>query len=273
MKDRKSEIVFVVGICITLLIFFTFYDLNIAQWVYRPDSTFGWFFQAFGEVPAFLFASLSSAYMITQKDPIMKQKRRRTVLSYGFVLLFSTFLGIKTIFDYLGIHSYLLLAICIIIWLLLSFEIVKIVPYDAHPQARKFAKIVVRTYVIMLVILCSSKVIWGRMRFLFMEDALTQFTPWYVLQPFASSNVHMSFPSGHSAQGAMMLCAILLPYVFERCRRWNWVCYLIGYGWPICVMVSRMVMGRHFGSDVIVGFLLTYTILHLMIWKVMRERE
>ncbi len=271
MKDRKLEILSVVGIALILLLFFTFYDLSIAQWIYQPDSGFGWFFQAFGEVPAFFFASLSSTYMISQKDSIMKQKCRRTVLGYGFVLLFSTILGIKTILDYLGIHSYLLLAVLVIGWILLSFEIVKIVPYDAHPQARKFARIVVSTYVIMLILLCSSKVIWGRMRFLFMEDVITQFTPWYVLQPFATSNTYMSFPSGHSAQGAMMLCAVLLPYVFERCRKWNRVCYLVGYGWTICVMISRMMMGRHFGSDVIIGFLLTYIIMHLMSWKVMKE--
>ena len=140
MKDRKLEILSVVGIALILLLFFTFYDLSIAQWIYQPDSGFGWFFQAFGEVPAFFFASLSSAYMISQKDPIMKQKCRRTVLGYGFVLLFSTILGIKTILDYLGIHSYLLLAVLVIGWILLSFEIVKIVPYECSSSSEEICE-------------------------------------------------------------------------------------------------------------------------------------
>ena len=67
-----------------------------------------------------------------------------------------------------------------------------------------------------------------------------------------------SFPSGHSA-GAFMMAAII-------CRRFGKKMRFI-YGWSVLVALSRIYIGAHYPSDVIVGGFLGWLIANLFISK------
>ncbi len=67
-----------------------------------------------------------------------------------------------------------------------------------------------------------------------------------------------SFPSGHAA-GAFMMAAII-------CRRFGKKMYFI-YGWAVLVALSRIYIGAHYPSDVIVGGFLGWLMANLIISK------
>ena len=66
------------------------------------------------------------------------------------------------------------------------------------------------------------------------------------------------FPSGHSS-GAFMMAAII-------CRRLGKKMHFV-YGWAVLVALSRIYIGAHYPSDVIVGGLLGWLMANLFISK------
>ena len=67
-----------------------------------------------------------------------------------------------------------------------------------------------------------------------------------------------SFPSGHAA-GAFMMAAIIR-------RRFGKKMQFV-YGWAVLVALSRVYIGAHYPSDVIVGGFLGWLMAILVIWK------
>jgi len=59
---KQTKIVFCFVAC--LLLIFTFTDLQISETLYNPKSTFGWFFESFGEVIIALIGCFSTVGMI-----------------------------------------------------------------------------------------------------------------------------------------------------------------------------------------------------------------
>ena len=69
------------------------------------------------------------------------------------------------------------------------------------------------------------------------------------------SEINDSFPSGHAAQAATSLFLVLVSgfvNVEDKCRLTK-ICAVIAGAFTICVMLSRMVLGMHFATDVIGG--------------------
>ena len=74
-----------------------------------------------------------------------------------------------------------------------------------------------------------------------------------------------SFPSGHAC-GALALYGMVAYLILLRCRtsRWRWPVVGILAALVLLIGLSRMLLGVHYFSDVIAGFLLGLTWLALM---------
>ena len=107
------------------------------------------------------------------------------------------------------------------------------------------------------------KIIWGRQRFFTMDDPLTQFTAWFVPQGRASGDAYKSFPSGHSCAAALLICLSLFPTYLPGAARFKKAVIVVLALYIPCVMVSRIVIGRHFISDVAVGAAIPIAIFFL----------
>jgi len=59
---KQTKIFFCFVACVLLI--FTFTDLQISETLYNPKSTFGWFFESFGEVIIALIGCFSTVGMI-----------------------------------------------------------------------------------------------------------------------------------------------------------------------------------------------------------------
>jgi len=92
------------------------------------------------------------------------------------------------------------------------------------------------------LIAVALKNIIGKARPEFVEG-----TGLWALFPFQDVYAFASFPSGHATTAGAMIAALWLLF-----PRWGWLLAPVG----IWVAVSRMVIGVHFPSDVIAGFML-----------------
>ena len=107
---------------------------------------------------------------------------------------------------------------------------------------------------------------FGRTRFRAMNYAndFSYFTRWYVLngQPdkewmrttFSSTDACKSFPSGHTQSAAMIFCIVILKDAFGITSKAKtallWGSSIL---WTGLVALSRIMVGAHFFSDVLVG--------------------
>jgi len=123
----------------------------------------------------------------------------------------------------------------------------------------------------------------GRMRFrsinsdlgasLISNGYLKGFTNWYVvnkqpneaiLNAFESSygveDAFKSFPSGHTSSAATVYCLIMIPSMFElkNPKLSKALCWILPIIFTMLVAISRIVVGAHYFSDVLIGGTLTF---------------
>ncbi|MBR3438442.1 MAG: phosphatase PAP2 family protein [Clostridia bacterium] len=107
---------------------------------------------------------------------------------------------------------------------------------------------------------------FGRTRYRAMNYAgdFSYFTRWYVLngQPdkewmketFSSTDACKSFPSGHTQSAALIFCIVMLKDAFgitsKKIKALLWGLSIL---WTGLVALSRIMVGAHFFSDVLVG--------------------
>ncbi|EOH94964.1 hypothetical protein UAW_02043 [Enterococcus haemoperoxidus ATCC BAA-382] len=243
---KQTKIFF--GFVACLLLIFTFTDLQISEMLYNPKSTFGWFFESFGEVIIALIGCFSTVGMIRTSG---KKWSVGTIL-LGTLFLFDTFMASFLITHYLKLPTFamgLLGICCVIIFPLIGFNIQ---PADFE-VVRRIAKAGVVISLAPILIVTLVKMLWGRQRFRSMLDPAAEFTPWYVINGFTMNDDFMSFPSGHSANSATIIWITWLPLWLERLKGRETLLSLISGIWIICVMLSRVIMGAHFASDVLMG--------------------
>jgi undecaprenyl-diphosphatase len=87
----------------------------------------------------------------------------------------------------------------------------------------------------------------------------------------------MSFPSGHSMAVTVNYGALLLVFLPAMAKKWRLVAWITAIGLILAVGVSRLVLGVHFVTDVLGGYLLGLAWLALStaafsIWRVERGK-
>ena len=73
-------------------------------------------------------------------------------------------------------------------------------------------------------------------------------------------NKYTSFPSGHTCSAGIIYSLICMPYVFTKfnTKKWKVFWYVVPVFYTGIVGLSRIVVGAHFLSDVLVGGTIAY---------------
>lgn len=77
-----------------------------------------------------------------------------------------------------------------------------------------------------------------------LDPDMTLFSLWFIPQGVTG---HVSFPSGHTVLGWMVLPVVLLFESRPRIRKWVAVGAIV---WAFCVAIGRVRAGAHYASDV-----------------------
>lgn len=244
-------------------------DYSISKAIINKDSIWAEFFNMFGEFPAIFGLLLGTILLYGGRNrEILWWNIVSSILGVIFITLFSyavvimpvnyTFEhsenGIPTIWGILSLILALVLAV-------VSFSI-------AHTKGEHLKEL--KKNALLLIVLIISEVIvvnifkgvWARPRMRSITD-ISEFKHWYEISGWTNDNELKSFPSGHTANGFVAIAYMtFIPYI-KNVKLKNYM--ILAITWGVLVALSRVVLGAHFLSDVLVGGYIT--IFLFILWE------
>nr|MDO8114995.1 phosphatase PAP2 family protein [Candidatus Sigynarchaeota archaeon] len=126
--------------------------------------------------------------------------------------------------------------------------------------------ILVAALAIALGLVQLIKHIWGRWRPEYLAivspgDPYSAFTPWFIIPQNPSiGDFNESFFSGHTA-AAVITTGVAFAFAGSRKKALSIVFAIVSVFYTVCVALSRMVLGKHFFSDVLFGGFISFTFI------------
>jgi membrane-associated phospholipid phosphatase len=241
---KKWYIVFIVLIGLA-----TLFDESIAMIVFNHDSLFANLFYTFGELPSLIlgtFAWLWTSLYLKRHNKVLWK------LTCVFYLAFMISIFIQPL-RYSNRFEYWMLVIPVI----LSVIVFRLLDKVTDEQLNRYH---LHFLVIGLTVLSSIlvpqffKMIWERPRPYLVFSGI-DFQAWYIGLNLTFDNAYKSFPSGHSAVAASFISLTVFKSKMgeSHFQALKWSIYF----YVLLMMVSRMVRGDHFMSDVLFGVMIT----------------
>lgn len=265
MRGKVKYVVFALLVLI-LMVFATIYDLEINKKIYNPDAPLSTVFEVIGEFPIYIGVLL---FGVTFYNASHKKMIKNLMLIESF---FATFIFLmmpsRYIFKFNLVNMGIILLLSVIIWM----GIIKLSTKVDNDVYQKI-KWVVFAYgigiILQLVTIYAMKLTWSRQRFYTLDEGYEGFTPWYVINWFKGDT---SFPSGHTSGATNILYLSLLAETLDKNKTRNIVIKVLCYSFIFMTGFSRIVLGRHYLSDVVMGFAITY-IIHKVVVKSIKDRQ
>lgn len=270
--SQKSIKLFCFLYCI-LMFLFTFYDLPLSKALYTPDCVWAVFIQSYGTFPIMcvgIFCCI--ALMKTQ------QAKRKSALiikiAYVLMLLHYVCYYMLTVISPLlftevsaasRINRILLLLVSIITSYIIFCSIcIKRLCITNHAELTKIAHIGFYLCLGSTLLTDIIKYIWMRERFCNLTNPDTEFTMWFIPQLLSGNLASSSFPSGHVAQASCIIWCTLLPKVIPALNscRFPHAIYIFSFLYIFFVMYSRILLGKHYATDVLTGMMITVLLFY-----------
>lgn len=282
---------------IGLLVVFSLFDLQISKALvkleegeYYSSSFILRFLETVGEMPIYVFISCAFIIFYYNAEDSLIEEKKKTVkkVIYAICAFISYFLASKVLIKYVAQHhgfEYMLGGLDYVCYLLMAGIDTAITIYvfskidqTIIKRLYVFAMVVLLTALISQVLTQGVKIFWGRARYRMMatlqslgEDGFSYYTEWFKcngkrsvslkwLDLGIASDGFKSFPSGHTCAAAITSTLICLPFTVEKlntkkCR----IAFIsISVIYTVIVALSRVLMGAHFASDVLVGGMVTF---------------
>ena len=236
----------------------SFFDLQISNTLFNPNSVYGLTFEAIGELPGMLiclFCTLALWMTRTKSTKIMNILK---TCGYGWILVSTIFMSSSMLYKYLGISIVIGIAGELLLCVLFYYLLTKIKVED-KANLRKAALVGVFLFFLAILIINLIKIGWGRERYRHMVEinSFAGFTNWYLPNMFTLDNEFMSFPSGHSANASVIIWITLIPLFVPSLKKYTKGLTGVAILWILLVTTSRIIMGAHFLSDVTMGVTIT----------------
>ncbi len=247
-KPRRGSIVLILliitlSVWAVLAVVFGLFDLRISIAIVNEKNLFGIFGADYGEGPGWGIFGVGLVVLIGSAfSNLNKQKIPAYILmAIAMVAFIIGFLiDSEDLVHYGGFIGF-----SILIFVVLTRN------HDWRSY-RNLALIVVLLFVINpALFVTGTKPLFGRVRFRNLTappiDFYPEYTPWFNPPWFDLKN--LSFPSGHTAMGWM-----LLPLMIPLRNKETWVKItgsVLILGWGFFVGLSRILIGAHYASDVL----------------------
>lgn len=270
-RSKKKTWLFVGGFA-ALMALFTFLDLPLSKALFNLGSPFGNLFAGLAELPCTLIGTFSCAALAVTRPRENKALAALNLVGFGVLMaLFALMAGVMPT-GYLPLPKAFMLTglVYAAAAILLAVKVSK----KQRAALRRAAAVGLLLVLAAVVVINIVKVFWGRPRMRSMADPDSQFTLWFIPQGFTADDECKSFPSGHSANAACILWITLLPTFLPRLKSPKAFIALncIAWGWMALSMVSRIIMGAHFATDVTMGAGITVCCFYLLKRAFYREQ-
>lgn len=229
---------------IFLFLFGAFNDLWVSQLLYGGNEFLNIALEAFAMLPI-CFLVVTCTWML-----YLCEKRIYWVL-LGVIASFGTaFVGLR----YLGLVSVVWISLGALVVLVLSY----VVASKCVDKDTKYAKRVIVSFVVVMIVLNVLKVLWGRTRYYAVLGMQGPYSPVYMPAPFGMEDAFKSFPSSHTATATLALLWAEFPGIQKYEKNISFGCLI----WIILTAYSRIAFGRHYLTDVCTGFLIGYLVMN-----------
>ena len=270
------------------------FDLQINIALNNAGSFFGQFFGRIGKAPAWIAAC--AAMVIAFHQEFGKNKKQQSIwkIACGVFTWLAFSYVVLEFFDSFDVNVPFELAYVFVIGAFLAVAAI-LGTWNVNKDIMKKLFIFAIFLVIILAVSNGAvqvlKLIWSRQRFRTMIETtgnqaiLSQyftyqfegFSPWFrpefifrtpvrtegFVQAFRSydSDAFASFPSGHAVAAACSFGLILLPDIFPKLKnkKVHWAFWVAPALFTFLVAFSRIVVGAHFLSDVVVSSFIALT--------------
>lgn len=257
-----------------LLVIFAFTDLQISNAIYNSNSSFGMIFEAIGEFPAAVIATFCTVSLMLTRNKEKSVKYNLRTGGYIILLLLFALMAAMLPVKYFNGPT-VLIPIIATLYIVISYIIAKKYSSTNREELRNAAIVGVLTFVFVVITFNLVKMGWGRERYRHMiaTGSFEGFSLWFTPQKLTTDNEFMSFPSGHSANAAIMIWITLIPTFITSLReKKNW---FIGFSllWILVVPISRIMVGAHFASDVTMGVTITLIIFAILESRYIKKED
>jgi len=278
LMSIKKKILIATGVVVLMLTILAFgtIDYDVSTNLVNKDSAFGEFFNRHGEFPVGLALLIGTAVLFgTRKKEKVLNNVFGYIIAVPFMFLSSFFIGFMP-FNYAYEHVEggmpsgmfnLAIAICVIIFIV-TLVVIKKLGKERLMKYRKIAILFILLGISSVVVVNVIKIFWGRPRMRSISS-IEQFKYWYEINGPTFDNELKSFPSGHTANGFLM---VALSYLMPS-KLWRNRFMIFGIAWGSCVALSRVVLGAHFLSDVIVGGYVTIVVMFILEHFLLKNNE
>lgn len=291
IKLKKASVIFaaISGVFVVLVAVCTFFDLDISKAIsiigagkYYPESFLGRFFETFGVIPVYAVTAFALSivfhYVLREKSCPTVVKCICGVIIAGICVALGRKMYNQT-FKYAAIHfgfddelggitdeiAYWL-AGALSTGALLFF--MKDVSDEFLNKTLVWAIVVLFAAAISQAFVQGLKNLAGRARFatLNVQGDFSDYSRWYefkgkrapsneLLTLGAGGDAYRSFPSGHSAASGVSLAIAFLPACFgiKKEKVSFWLLTVLPIAFTLGTMLSRIIEGAHFCTDVLFG--------------------
>lgn len=232
-------------IIISLILFLTgtFYDFNISSTLINQNSLFGLLMAGYGVLPIFVGLIVSGFIIYFNYSKWLGGLF--ISLSYIGSIFFAVENGIK-------LNIYLLGVINLIVYGWLGYYLYLKIKDERDILKKLF--FILGVIALQYAVVHLIKYMWLRPRMKLIINSDVIFLPWYVkgkaIKYLADFDLILSFPSGHTSGAA---CALILLYFNNN--KFNKIFSIV---WIVLVALSRIIIGAHFLSDVVMGGFITF---------------
>lgn len=251
---------------------------------YTNETVYGVVLEAVGSSPVYLMLAFSFQILFWQAMRKMKLHPAKELVAIA--LLVASTIAYYVMFDdavkytFQHVHAedfrkeLFLKGISLFFGALMTFFATLAIRNYSEKSVSKlvmFAVAVIAVAALSNGIVALVKVPMGRMRYRAMNTeggasigGFDNFTRWYVpngqmdkeemKRLFGTTDACKSFPSGHTCSAGMVYCLLMLLDVFAvKSKGKKAVCWIAAVAYTGMVAVSRIIVGAHFFSDVLMG--------------------
>lgn len=288
--DKKRTLVSCILFAVifsALLITATFTDLQVSRILtkgtlmpgsYLAVGLFGVLFECIGCAPPYLVGIISLEIVFVYTVRFMKSGRAKVLVEslLQIACAVAYYVLVLDVFDYNFRHyrlegdkpAFMRVELIFLALLLTALTALAVnnLPDEIVKKFPRFAYAVALAIIFSTLFVTIIKEPFGRVRYRAMNYAgdFSYYTRWYVLsgQPdkewmketFSSSDACRSFPSGHTQSTAMIFCIVMLRELFDiKSKKITAVLWTVSIVWTACVALSRIMVGAHYFSDVLMG--------------------
>lgn len=259
MFDKVFLIILIIwAIC---AIIFGFFDLQISNAMVNETSSLAEFGRDYGELPGYGLITVSILTLSGCYFKSMKVQRTIGIIGFSIGMVISCW-------GYLdGSQPQILIGCAISISIGLFLLFTRCVLWGEYNSLA--ISVVSLALIVPFMFVQSVKMLSGRVRYCDLLPDHSNYAPWFEFHGLDFQN--SSFPSGHTAMAWMLLPLMLFLWKKDYSKTTRIIGSILIVGWGIFVLLSRVVIGAHYASDVLfstgMAIITTYLIYKLTYFK------